>query len=131
MSGYGSLADAKRVVRDTIELNISQGLPRDLAAYNMAGVYRDVIASRGVHHGYSIEPDEARFWDAVRKNLRVPILAPDAPTEAGTLVRLRDGREGWGITTGPIDTKHRIPVMWRYAQYPVFEDPTELVAVSL
>lgn len=65
------------VVRATIAgSNRPADLPADLAAYNMAGIVRAVVSSRGPGYGWAIEYDPTVFWDAVRANLRTPIPEP-------------------------------------------------------
>lgn len=79
MSGYASKAEAVAVVRATIAgTGRPADLPADLAAYNVAGIVRAVVSSRGPGYGWAIEYDSTRFWDAVRANLRDN--SPERPT---------------------------------------------------
>ena len=80
MSGYASKAEAVQVVRATIAgTSRPADLPADPAAYNMAGIARAVVYSRGTGYGWGIEHSAETFWAAVRANLKVqPVELPHA-----------------------------------------------------
>jgi hypothetical protein len=81
VSGYGSRAEAQRIVRLTIESGgngtMPTDLPREASAYTMAGIYEATVHSRGSGYGWGIEVDRDRFWIAVRANLRETAAEPE------------------------------------------------------
>jgi hypothetical protein len=59
-------------VRSTVasSYNRLEGLPTGAENYNMAGIFREVVYSRGSGYGWGIEHDAAKFEAVVRANVR-------------------------------------------------------------
>ena len=59
-------------MRSTVATNYNkwEGLPNGAEHYNMAGIYREVVYSRGHGYGWGIEFDVAKFEAIVRANVR-------------------------------------------------------------
>lgn len=72
MSGYASKQEAQEVVKSTVATNYNgwEGLPTGSENYNMAGIYRETVYSRGYGYGWGVEHDPAKFEAVVRANLR-------------------------------------------------------------
>lgn len=71
MSRYATKAELIDVIKHTIATDYNHtGLPTDLAAYNFAGILRDMEVDGDAYYGWTYAYDRIDFAEVLRDNLR-------------------------------------------------------------